>query len=309
MMDYQVKSPVLFIIYKREGTTSRVFEAIKKAKPKKLYVSANASNPHKADDKEKVNATRRIIDQVDWDCEVIKLFHTDHMLVQHSISRALKWFFSEEKEGIVLEDDCVPNMSFFKYCDELLEKYRYDKRIGRISGSNSRLGHFAEEYSYYFSQFGHSWGWASWHDRVLDFDLEMKNWDEIKKKDILKHVLVNKKTRQSWYNRFEIQYREATTHDVQLAFYFLTNNYVNIIPQNNMISNIGIDVVDSEHIMSLNPFVGLPTDEAEFPLKHPPYIIINRSADEYRMKYFHRKSLPGRVFNRCRKKIRSLIKS
>ena len=147
-----LNTPVLFLIYKRSSTTQMVFNAIREARPKKLYVAANGPNPDKESDYEKCEETRNIIKQVDWDCELVTLFRKEHLNVGISLSSAISWFFEQVEEGIILEDDCVPNLSFFQYYEELLEKYKYDERIMHISG-NSFISPKKCIDSYYFSKF------------------------------------------------------------------------------------------------------------------------------------------------------------
>ena len=132
-----MKSPVLFIIFIREDTTRKVFEKIREAKPPRLYIAADGPRPGRPDDIEKCKATRSIVNDIDWECEVKTLFRDENLGCGKGVSSAITWFFDNEPEGIIIEDDILPNMEFFKFCDEMLEKYRDDERIQLVAGFNS----------------------------------------------------------------------------------------------------------------------------------------------------------------------------
>ena len=159
---YQTKSAVLFVVFNRPDTTKRVFEAIRLAKPKRLYITTDGPRPNMPDDVQLCKQTREIVSVVDWDCEVKTLFREENAGCKNGVSAAINWFFDHEEEGIILEDDCLPANSFFKFCDTLLEKYRYDTRVRHITGCNLQFGKKWGDASYYFSNLTNGWGWASW---------------------------------------------------------------------------------------------------------------------------------------------------
>jgi hypothetical protein len=162
MIQWHVNTPIAFFIFNRPDTTARVFEAIRQAQPSKLLVVADGPRSTRPGEAEKCAATRAIIDQVDWECEVLTNYSDVNLGCRHRVSSGLDWVFEQVEEAIILEDDCLPHPTFFRFCEELLEWYRHDHRIVAISGDNFQNGHQSGEFSYYFSRYVHIWGWATW---------------------------------------------------------------------------------------------------------------------------------------------------
>ena len=170
---HQLNTAVLFLVFNRPETTARVFDAIRKARPPRLYVAADGPRTNRPGEAERVEKVRQIATAVDWPCEVNTLFRKDNIGCKRAVSGAITWFFEKEEEGIILEDDTLPSQSFFWFCQELLEIYRDDERIFIISGYNKQDEWNAEKVDYFFSYFGGIWGWASWRRAWKHFDIEM----------------------------------------------------------------------------------------------------------------------------------------
>src|SRR4028118_433764 len=185
-----MKTPVVLIIFNRPAQTEKVFEVIRQAKPPKLLVIADGSRAERPGEAEKCAAARAVIDRVDWDCEVFKNYSDVNLGCDPRISSGLNWVFETVEEAIILEDDCVPHPTFFRYCEELLERYRHDARVMNISGQNVLFGRHRTEYSYYFSRYTLCWGWASWRRAWQYFDVDVKLWPEIRDQNLIKNVLV-----------------------------------------------------------------------------------------------------------------------
>ena len=168
-----MRSPVLLLVFNRPGVTARVLEAIRQARPPRLYVAADGPRPHKEGEAELCGQVRALATAVDWPCEVSTLFRKRNLGCGVAVSSAITWFFQQEHEGVILEDDVLPHPDFFRYCDTLLEIHRDNPRIMHISGDNFQLGLRRGEASYYFSTFTHVWGWASWARAWKHFDLGM----------------------------------------------------------------------------------------------------------------------------------------
>ena len=196
-----MKTPVAFIIFNRPDTTKRVFEAIRQAKPPKLFVIADGSRSDRLGEAEKCAATRAIIDGVDWECEILTNYSDVNLGCKIRVSSGLDWVFSEVEEAIILEDDCLPHPSFFAFCEELLEKYRNDSRIMQICGSNVLKDQVNIDDSYYFSKYGPIWGWASWRRAWQEYDVDMKLWAEVKKRKLYYDFCNSKK---------EVSFRQGT---------------------------------------------------------------------------------------------------
>ena len=139
-MEKELTSRILFLIFNRPDTTQRVFNEIRRVKPTKLFVAADGPRKNKEGETERCQAARDIINQVDWDCDLHKLFRDKNLGCKMAVSSAINWFFENVEEGIILEDDCLPHPTFFRFCQELLGKYRDDERVMVISGDNFLFG-------------------------------------------------------------------------------------------------------------------------------------------------------------------------
>ena len=154
--------PVLLLVFNRPGTAQQVFDAIKEIKPRQLFVVADGPRPDKPDDVLKCEATRKIFNGIDWQCELKTLFRDENRGCGRGPAEAITWFFEQIEEGIILEDDCVPDESFFTYCRQLLHKYRDDEGVFMITGTNALKAWRPTRSSYFYSAFEHSLGWTTW---------------------------------------------------------------------------------------------------------------------------------------------------
>jgi len=267
------KTPVLFLIFNRPDHTRRVFDAIRQAKPSRLFIAADGPRHDRPGERERCEEVRRIATTVDWDCEVVTLFRVENLGCKRAVSSAIDWFFAHVEEGIVLEDDCLPSQSFFSYCQELLSHYRSDARIMQICGSNllnepGRSGH-----SYFFSNYGPVWGWASWRRAWQHYDVEMKLWPDIKAKGLHEYFCQGPeeaKYRLELYDR--VHSGEIDTWDYQWGFAKMINGGLSITPSSNMVSNIGFGI-DSTHTSAACVFSDMDVTDLAMPLNHPQYVL------------------------------------
>ena len=274
-----LKVPVLFLIFNRPDTTKQVFDEIRKAQPAQLFVAADGPRKDRPTDYELCKKTRDILQQVDWDCKVSTLFRDENLGCKKGVSSAIDWFFSSVDKGIILEDDCVPNQSFFLFCQELLERYRDDERIMMISGDNFQFGKRRTNCSYYFSKYFHIWGWATWKRAWNHYDIDMKLWPEIKEGRWLKDILKDNKTEKFWEKIFENTYLgKINTWDYQWVFSCWIQNGLSILPNVNLVKNIGFDGT-ATHTKGRNKQANLPVNSLPFPLINPEFIIIDNDAD------------------------------
>lgn len=273
--------PILLLIFNRPEATFKVFEQIKKCKPLKLFIAADGPREGVAKDKEKCNQAREIIEQIDWDCEVKTLLRDQNLGCKVAVSSGIDWLFKNEEKGIILEDDALPNSTFFKFCEELLEYYKDDKRIMMISGDNFQFGKKRVEYSYYFSRYTHIWGWATWRRAWNYYDVNMKLWAEIRDKGLLANILFDKREVSYWGKIFDKAYcGEIDAWSYQWLFACWLQNGINIVPEVNLISNIGFGNM-STHTKTKCNRANLERKEIVFPLVHPQYIIRNVIADKF----------------------------
>jgi len=301
MSDFQLKTPVAFIIFNRPETTRRVFAEITKARPPKLLVIADGPRADHLDDAEKCTDVRAIIDGVDWDCEVLKNYSDVNLGCKRRVSSGLDWVFDTVEKAIILEDDCLPHPTFFRFCEEMLEKYRDDKRIAMISGNNFQFGRKRTECSYYFSRYTHIWGWASWRRAWDNYDVDMKIWPEIRDGWWLKDLLGARRSVWYWKYIFENVYQgKIDTWDYQWIFSCWIQNALTVIPNVNLVSNIGFGQ-EAVHTKIQNMFSAMETEAIIFPIVHPPYVIRDSIADSITEKNeFSGKPLLPRLANKLK---------
>ncbi|ABQ05541.1 hypothetical protein [Flavobacterium johnsoniae] len=279
MNNYKTKSPVLFLIFNRPDVTEQVFEQIKKMQPEKLYVAADGPRKDKSNEEELCSETRSIINKIDWNCEVKTLFRDENLGCKYAVSSAINWFFENEEEGIILEDDCLPSDDFFIFCDAMLEKYRYDTRIRHIGGSNLQMGQKHGQDSYYFSNLTHVWGWASWRRAWKDYDVELSKYKDIDAESSFKLIFSDPIIVDSWKYIFNKMLRNGIdTWDYQWTITNFFNNSLSIIPNVNLISNIGFGV-NATHTMDVNDtFSNLKTEKLG-EITHPILVLASKNAD------------------------------
>lgn len=275
-----LQTPVLFLIFNRLDTTRHVFEAIRQAKPPRLYIAADGARADKPGEEEIAQAVRNyVVESIDWDCEVKTLFRDNNLGCKYAVSGAISWFFEHEEMGIILEDDCIPNISFFLFCQELLEKYKDDDRIAMISGNNFQFGRRFDENSYYFSRYTHIWGWASWRRAWKNYDLNMTLWPEIRSNQLLQIYLTNRSSYRYWEYIFDKCYKnEILTWDYQWLLMSWIQNQLTILPCKNLVTNVGFGP-EAVHTKRNNEFSNMKTEEIVFPLIHPEYVLSNFAAD------------------------------
>jgi hypothetical protein len=299
MPEFQLTTPVAFIIFNRLDTTRRVFAEIAKARPSKLLVIADGPRANRLGEAEKCAQTRAVIDGVDWDCEVLTHFSEVNLGCKRRVSSGIDWVFEQVEEAIILEDDCLPDPTFFRFCQELLERYRHDQRIGMISGDNFQFGNRRNDDSYYFSKYVHIWGWASWRDRWANsYDVTMARWPRIRDEAWLTDMVGNAREALFWHKVFERVYRgEIDTWDYQWVFANWVEGRMTILPAVNMISNIGFDA-NATHTTGDSELANLARCPISFPLKHPPGVFKNVQADMFSEKRCFRVPLVKRVRNK-----------
>lgn len=268
---FQLSTPVAMLVFNRPDRTRRVFETVRQARPPVLLVVADGpreSRPHEA---EICRETRAIFDQVDWPCKVITNFSEKNLGCRNRVSSGLTWVFEQVEEAIILEDDCVPHQSFFRFCEELLIKYRHDDKVGMISGDNFLpQGYTRYPTSYYFTRMTHIWGWATWRRAFQHYDLSMQHWPMLRDSGWLEDIL-NEDPMQvaHWRSIFnKVWNKEIDTWDYQLTYSYWVQNYTNICASKNLVSNIGFGE-DATHTHHASEWAELPVYEMQFPLEHP----------------------------------------
>ncbi len=287
MNEITLHVPVLFLVFNRPDTTGRVFERIRAARPAKLFIAADGPRAGRKDDIEKCGAVKKIVSEIDWPCNVETLFRDKNLGCGRAVSSAISWFFEKNEAGIILEDDCLPDITFFSYASELLEKYKEDERMGIICGANFQFGKRRGTAGYYFSRYPHIWGWASWRRVWHSYDFGMNNWENIKNGGWLMDYFGDAVRCKYWSGIFDaVRTGKINTWDYQLFLTFIANNYLSIVPAVNMISNLGY-CGEATHTAGGNDRLSeIAAGAFEFPIVHPDFIIRDSAADKRTEKLF-----------------------
>jgi hypothetical protein len=279
-MDYRCKSPVLFLVFNRPDVTKRVFEAIRQARPSRLYVAADGARPDRVGEAERCKQVREIATAVDWSCEVKTLLRDENLGCGRAVSEAITWFFKNVEEGIVLEDDCLPSGSFFRFCDELLERYRNDDRIGLISGSYSLPTNITpNDESYFLARYGRIWGWASWGRAWSGYDLEIKFWPKLK--ELQSHrCFFECSAHADHYERIwdHVFAGDIDTWDYQWDLKRLAELRFTLVSTENLISNLGFNGYGT-HTTGDTASTRRSLSEVSFPLVHPEPLFMDFRRD------------------------------
>ena len=299
MTDFLLKTPVAFLVFNRPDTTEIVFNEIAKVRPPKLLVIGDGARENRVGEQALVDKSRAIIQKVDWPCEVLCNFSDINLGCKKRVSSGLDWVFEQVPEVIILEDDCVPDLSFFRFCEELLEKYRDNKSVAIISGNNFQFGRKYNQDSYYFSKYMHIWGWATWRDRwVGAYDVNMSDWPNVCKDSQLMSLLGDQKESQYWSTIFDkVQQGKIDTWDYQWFYANRIRNRLCILPSVNLVSNIGFGP-EATHTTTASDFANLPRSEMIFPLNHPTELKANVAADESTKKRWFMRPIWKKILHR-----------
>lgn len=287
-----LKTPVLFLIFNRLDSTKLVFKSIQKARPPKLYIASDGPRYLVEGEKEKVKEVRNFINSnIDWDCKVKTLYRDENLGCKNAVSGGIDWFFENEEMGIILEDDCLPSQSFFWYCEELLNRYRYDQRVAMISGYNKQNKWLKYYNDYFFSSLGGIWGWASWSRAWNHYDGEIRDFWNFDKQNHFENLLgkkLGKKRRDQLYKAI-IEYN-IDTWDYLWAYARHKQNGLACVPVKSLVKNIGFGE-DATHTFGQN-FDMVNCHEISFPLKENSFVVADRLYDEL----FLRKSNIYKIF-------------
>jgi hypothetical protein len=269
-----LNSPVLIVAFNRADKVQRVFNRVREVQPKQLFLSVDGARKHKSGEAEKVKAVQAIIKQVDWECEVRTLFRDENLGCRMGVSGGIDWFFEHVESGIILEDDCVPDVSFFHFCEELLERYKNEEQIMQISGSNLIPEKFSQyDSSYVFSNFALIWGWATWRRAWQKRDVHLMNFAQFVKENKISRLISDWGGQRYMLDKFQDTHLKINDSWAYAWFCnILDYNGLTILPTNNLIQNIGIDE-EATHTkdVGLERYQKASTG-VTFPLKHPKKI-------------------------------------
>lgn len=303
-MNSELDIPAAFLIYRRPDVTRRVFAAIAAARPRRLYVIADG--PRDESEAARCAATRAIIEEVDWPCEVFTNYAQTNLGLKRRVSSGLDWVFAHEEQAIILEDDCLPDPTFFRFCAELLERYRDDERVMQIAGVNFFRDMYRPQASYFFSGYMHIWGWATWRRAWQHYDVTMRQWADTPVREHVLSQFDNPRECQHYYEIWTRVYEgQIDTWDYQWSFVCRARQGLSVVPRHNLISNIGFGP-EATHTLVKTRVAAMPTQPMPFPLQHPPTVARDVEADRLLSKVTLLKPpLYRRAVNRLRQALSS----
>jgi hypothetical protein len=274
-------APVLLIAFNRISTTKLVFEQIAKSKPSKFFVFFDGPRIGNPTDELKCAEVRKFIrENISWDCEYMFYESNENLGCGYGPVRAINWFFEHVSYGIILEDDCLPNSSFFNFCSEVLLKYLDNEKIMGVGGSNflnhTKLG----GNSYFFSKYTLSWGWATWKRAWNKFDHYLTDLDQFKQTNKIAQIDKRFIFKRHWYKIFDgIKINKEYDHiwDYQWLYSVWNNNGLIVLPAVNLVSNIGFGI-DATHTFEKNHLSNTETVSLD-EIIHPTTITRNDQAD------------------------------
>lgn len=270
-MQYDI--PILVTIFKRPDLTQMVFDQIRKVKPKQLFISADGARLHKAGEAEQVEAARKIFEAVNWDCEVKTLYREQNLGCRMAMSGGIDWFFEHVEKGIILEEDCVPDLSFFPFVKEMLNKYEDHNEIMSISGLNLIDSQFEEqEDAYLFTKFVFYWGWATWKRAWNKMDVHMQRFPEFVENNYIDRLLQDKSAQKYLLQKFHETHTKQNDSWAYAWFYnCVLHHGLSIVPKYNLIQNVGFGE-EATHTNFAEKSFQTSSKALTFPLVHPKKI-------------------------------------
>lgn len=291
------ETPITLLTFNRPEKTLKVLEQIRRVKPSKLLVVCDGARNEK--EAQKVKEVRALFENLDWPCELLTNFSETNLGCKKRVSSGIDWAFSQVDECIFLEDDCLPNLSFFSFCRELLKSYKDNKEIGLISGYNP-ISKQELECDLLFSRYPHIWGWASWADRWKLYDVTMKDLDDYEE-SILHEISHNKKERRFWKEHLRaVKDGKIDTWDAQVSYMCFRHHLLTALPKHTLIENIGFDH-EATHTHSTLDYQMQRACELDFPIKYPREIEALKEYDFERAKLeYQRFNIVEKVFHKIR---------
>lgn len=273
--------PVLLVVFNRSEVTTQIFDALAQVRPKKLYVAIDAPREGNLGDIENRAIVKSIVTNPSWECEVRLNEPHENLGVDASVHSAISWMFETEERGIIFEDDCLAEPSFFRFCEELLEKYKDDERVMCISGDNFQNGRKRGIGSYYFSIYPHTWGWATWRRAWKKYDT-VPDYSAFATSEAFAKLHTDARTRAYWRRILQgIQRKNIVNWDYIWTASCWYYGGLTCIPNVNLVSNIGFGGGASHTVDTDNRLADIPGTEMQFPLRHPLSICVDEEADHY----------------------------
>ena len=301
--------PVLLLVCDRPDLTRAVLDRIRQARPRQLYVAADGPRPDVPDAVRLSEEARAAALQADWDCEVRTLLRERNVGCRRAVGSAITWFFENVGEGIVLEDDCLPHPTFFRFCAELLDRYRDDERVMAIGGNDFRGARAARTASYTFSAYNQIWGWATWRRAWTHYDPALALWPRLRERDWLERFLGDRAAARFWRAVFDRDVRgEIDTWDFAWTFACWVQHGLSVHPAVNLVSNVGFDERATHTRNSRSPLAAVAAAPIEFPLVHPEGVLRDYDADRFTAEHVHQVRLRTSRWRRAVRRYRGRLR-
>lgn len=280
--------PVVLIGFNRPRQLAQVVDAVAAAGVPVIYFVSDGPRTNRSGEAELVSQSRRELDRLGASTEVHRIFSGTNLGCRARIQSGLDEVFSMEECAVVLEDDCVPDPSFFRYCQELLNLYRSTSKVGAVCGTNFCLPSAKASHSYSFSQYPFVWGWATWSRVWSRYDRDARSWSVRETRERVRQLLHDSTEYRFWDAAFSAIRGGFDTWDHQLALTFFDHGLLSAVPGSNLVSNVGFGP-EGTHTTGSSTLDQLPVEPLVFPLVHPPAVTLNRAFDaevartQYRM--------------------------
>ena len=313
MSKISIDTPVVLILYKRPELTRLVFNRISQVKPRELFIIADG--PKRENEEENCLRAREVVDSINWECEIKRNYSDINLGCRERVSSGLDWVFSQVEEAIILEDDCLPSVSFFYFCQELLRYYRDDKRVWVISGNNFQDGIERSDFSYFFSKYPLIWGWATWKRAWDEFDADLETWTDEFAMQIIRTVCEDSHEQEYRFQRFkDITQGRLDAWAPRWLFTCWANSGLSVIPKVNLVSNIGFGIQGTHTLDAKNKYANLKSHELNLinhPINHASMIYRDINADQYTYNHFFggiKNKESRKLKNRIKRKVRRIVK-
>jgi hypothetical protein len=301
-MDDALKTPVVLMIFNRPDVTRAAFDRIRSSRPRTLMVIADGPRADRPDEPDLCRQARAIVEQVDWPCELLRNYAETNLGCGRRVASGIDWVFQQVEQAIILEDDCLPDPSFFRFCEEILDHYRDEPRVMQISGSNFLFGRRPSRESYYFSRYPLCWGWATWRRAWRQYDFDMQAWKTDRERCLSRFKGPNERAfwRSAWDN---VADGRVDTWDYQWSLACLEAEGLSVTPAVNLVSNVGFGP-DATHTRSRAIAVRPAVGAISFPLRHPASLESDRKADEFTARLmFQKRSTFGKAAQIVRRRV------
>ena len=275
-------APVALLVFNRPHLLARVLERVREIRPETVLVVADGPRDGVPNDAQLCAEVRALVrERIDWGPNVLTQYSDTNLGLRRRVSTGLDWVFENVGEAIVLEDDCLPDPTFFRFCTELLDRYRNDSRVGAISGSNFQSRTPSCEESYYFSKYPHCWGWATWQRAWKLFDNSMTEWPRLRDQRWLEGVFADESHARYWAELFDGVYNgRINSWAYARTFSCWAHSMMTILPQVNLVTNVGFGEA-ATHTTASNSHLERSATAMSFPLRHPRTVTINAAADRF----------------------------